>query len=112
MTAACGKDSKKSETKATIIHSESGDGICLQAVKEEVEAKGLELTGSALGNCPDKTTLQSGEAVTRYASCPVTTEEGLKATLVYYNKMLNDDGEIVDMTLFSPQALCNLAAQQ
>jgi hypothetical protein len=112
LTSACGKDSKKSEPKATIIHSETGDGVCVQAIKEEADALGLVLNGASPGNCPDKTTLDSGEAVSRYATCPVTTEEGLKATLVYYSKTLNDDGEVIDMTLFSPQALCSIAAQQ
>lgn len=112
LTSACGKDSKKSEPKATIIHSETGDGVCLQAIKEEVDALGLVLNGATPGNCPDKTTLESGESVTRYATCPITTEDGLKATAVYYNKTLNDDGDVMDMTLFSPQTLCNLAAQQ
>lgn len=112
LTSACGKDSKKSEPKATIVHSESGDGVCVQAVKEEMQALGLEMDGEAPGNCPDKTTLQGGESVARYATCPITTEDGLKATLVYYSKTVNDDGEVVDMTLFSPQALCNIVAQQ
>jgi hypothetical protein len=111
LTAACGKDSKKSETKATIIHAEKGDGYCIQAVQEEVNALGLVLNGATPGNCPDQTKLTSGEAVSRYATCPITTEDGLKATAVIYSKTLNDDGEVSDMTLFSPQFLCNLAAQ-
>lgn len=112
LTSACGKDSKKSEPKATIIHSESGDGVCVQAVKEEMQALGLNLDGEAPGNCPDKTTLVSGEPVTRYATCPLTTEEGLKATVVYYSKTVDDDGEVTDMTLVTPQTLCNILAQK
>lgn len=111
LTSACGKDSKKSEPKATIIHSEKGDGYCIQTVKEEADALGLVLNDAVPGNCPDKTKLDSGESVSRYATCPITTEEGLKATAVIYNKTVNDDGEVMDMTLFSPQTLCNLAAQ-
>jgi hypothetical protein len=111
LTSACGKDSKKSEPKATIVHSETGEGMCVQAVKEDMDALGLVMNDATPGNCPDKTTLRSGEPVSRYATCPITTEEGLKATAVYYSKTLNDDGEVVDMTIFSPQALCNIAAQ-
>lgn len=112
LTSACGKDSKKSETKATIIHKDTGTGYCIEVVKEQADAKGLELTDATTGNCPQTTTLQGTETVTRYAVCPATTEEGLPATFVIYNKILNDDGEVTDVTIFSPEAVCKLAVQE
>lgn len=107
LTAACGKDSDKSEPKSTVFHQNSGKGFCFEVVQEDLAAKGFGLpTDVTPGACPQQTTLQGSVTVTRYAACPTTYDNGAPMTAVFYTKFLDDDGEISDLTLFSPQAIC------
>jgi hypothetical protein len=113
LTAACGKDSKsKSAPQSTVYHFNSGEGYCFEVVQEELAAKGFGLPDDAtLGSCPQQTTLQGSVSVTRYASCPTVLDNGVPMMAVFYTKMVNDEGDILDLTLLSPQSICQQFAE-
>ncbi len=107
LTAACGKDSDNSKSKSTLFHQDTGEGFCAEVVQEDLAARGFGLPPDVSpGACPQNVVLKGSVTATRYASCPTSYGNGAPMTAVFYTKFLNDDGEVADMTLFSPQYIC------
>ncbi|WP_141732559.1 hypothetical protein [Oligoflexus tunisiensis] len=107
LTSACGSDSKKSQPKSTVYHFNTGHGYCLEVVQEQLAAKGFELPDTvSAGACPQQTTIPGPNTVTRHATCPITMENGAPGTAVFYTKMIDDEGGVLDLTVMSPEFIC------
>jgi hypothetical protein len=107
LTSACGKDSKKSETKSTVFHTVATEGLCVEVVQEQLAAKGFGVPDEfTSGNCPQQTVLQGSISASRYAACPMTFDNGAPGTAVFYSKMIDDEGDVLDLTALSPQFIC------
>jgi hypothetical protein len=107
LTSACGKDSKKSEPKSTVFHTVATEGLCVEVVQEQLAAQGFGVPSEfRSGNCPQQTFLQGSISVSRYAACPMTFENGAPATAVFYSKMIDDEGAVLDLTALAPQFIC------
>lgn len=110
LTSACGRDSKKSQPKSTVYHFYTGIGPCLELVKENISAPGEEVPADAVpGHCPEKMMLQ-GATITRYATCS-KTYDNVPMTMVFYTKMMDEEGGVMDLTLITPQEICEALSE-